>query len=115
MRKALEGACYMTTKKKKSIAWEDLEKEIFTPERIKANQEWADKELAKLELKELRTAAGVTQVELAKAMKVAQAEVSAMEHRRDHKVSTLKKVVKALGGELEVIARFKGKVVKLSV
>lgn len=105
----------MTAKKRKLIDWEVVQSRLFTPKQIKEHRQWARDELAKIELKQLRTAAGVTQVELAKAMKVAQAEISKIESRDNHRVSTLKRVVKALGGELEVVANFNGKRVRLSV
>jgi transcriptional regulator len=47
-----------------------------------------------------------TQVEVARAAKMSQPEVSATEKRADHLVSTLRRYVKALGGEIEVNARF---------
>jgi DNA-binding XRE family transcriptional regulator len=57
-------------------------------------------------LRELRAIAGMTQVEVAEAMGVAQAEVSRLEGRRDSKLSTIERYVEALGGEVEVVARF---------
>lgn len=64
-------------------------------------------------LRELRAIAGKSQVDVADAMGVAQGEVSRLEHRDDARLSTLQKYVKALGGELEVVARFGHKSMKL--
>lgn len=57
-------------------------------------------------LRELRAVAGKTQVEVAEAMGVAQGEVSRLEGRTDSKLSTIERYVKALGGEVEIVARF---------
>ena len=58
-----------------------------------------------MNLKTLRTARGLTQVELAKKMKLKQAYVARLESGEEHNptLSTLKKLAKALGvsvGEL---------------
>jgi hypothetical protein len=45
---------------------------------------------------------------------MAQSEVSRLERREDHHVSTLRKVVEALGGELEVSAVFGEKRVRVA-
>jgi len=57
-------------------------------------------------MRELRTLAGKTQVEVAEVMGVAQAEVSRLEGRSDSKLSTIERYVRALGGEVEVVVRF---------
>ena len=69
-----------------------------------------------MNLSELRKHLGVTQVELSKLAEIAQPEISRAEHRTDHMLSTLRRIVRALGGELEVHARFRnGEDVKLLV
>jgi len=62
--------------------------------------------LVEMQLQELRKARNVTQVEVAKAMSVEQASVSKLERRDDMYVSTLREYVKALGGELKLVASF---------
>jgi transcriptional regulator with XRE-family HTH domain len=62
--------------------------------------------LLEMQLQELRKARHVTQVEVAKAMNVEQAAVSKFERREDMYVSTLREYVKALGGELKLVASF---------
>ena len=57
-------------------------------------------------LRQLREMAGVTQIELAFEMGVAQGEVSRVERRTDWKLSTLTRYVESLGGHVEVIANF---------
>ncbi len=60
-------------------------------------------------IRQLRTACNLTQVRLAKALGVNQDSVSRLEHRSDPLMSTLRKAVKAMGGELVVLAQFAGR------
>ncbi len=62
--------------------------------------------LAEMPRDELREARAMTQVHLAKILGVNQAAVSKLERRTDMYVSTLQGFVKAMGGELKIIARF---------
>ena len=71
------------------------------------------RETLELSLRDLREQCGFTQQQIAEALEMAQGVFSRLERRDDHLVSTLRKVVKALGGELEVTARFKNKLVKI--
>lgn len=80
----------------------------------RTTEEVSDNELA-VTLKELRTIAGRSQVEVASEMGVAQGEISRLERRGDTRFSTLQRYVEALGGELEVVARFGNKTMKLHV
>jgi DNA-binding Xre family transcriptional regulator len=57
-------------------------------------------------LRELRSARGLSQVELAKRLRINQAAVSKLEKRSDLRVRTLREVVEALGGKLVIRARF---------
>jgi transcriptional regulator with XRE-family HTH domain len=57
-------------------------------------------------LDELRQARDMTQVHLAKILRVNQAAVSKLERRADMCVSTLHDFVKAMGGELRITAKF---------
>ena len=66
-----------------------------------------------MNVQDLREAAGKTQVEVAASPGISQGELSPTEHREDHLVSTLRRYVGAMGGELEIIARFGDKEVKL--
>lgn len=59
-----------------------------------------------LTLAELRRLRGLTQVEVATAAGMDQSELSKAERRADHRLSTLRRYIEALGGELEVVARF---------
>ncbi len=60
-------------------------------------------------LAELRRLAGKTQVDVAALLGVGQGDVSRMERRGDARLSTLRRYVEALGGELEIVARIGSK------
>ena len=67
--------------------------------------------LAELLLSEIRKLAGKSQGELAQALGIKQPSLSKLENQDDMQISTLKKIVEALGGEVQIIARFpKGQV-----
>ena len=67
--------------------------------------------LGELLLSEIRELAGKSQRQVAEALGIKQPSLSKLEKQSDMQISTLRRIVNALGGELEVIARFpKGKV-----
>jgi hypothetical protein len=90
----------------KTIPWEEIRQKNFTPKEIKELDAAVEDELLEMNLRALRSHLKKTQVQLAKAAKMSQPDVSAAEKRADHLVSTLRRYVRALGGELEVNARF---------
>jgi DNA-binding Xre family transcriptional regulator len=57
-------------------------------------------------LRELRHARKLTQVRLAKELGITQDSVSRLEKRSDLLLSTLRKTVKAMGGNLSLVAEF---------
>jgi DNA-binding XRE family transcriptional regulator len=62
--------------------------------------------LAEMPMHALRDALYFTQQQLAEELGVQQASISKLEHRPDHLVSTLRRFVEAMGGELELRAHF---------
>lgn len=62
--------------------------------------------LGELLLSECRQMAGKSQQEVADLLGIKQPSLSKLEKQRDMQISTLQKIVAALGGELEVLARF---------
>ena len=62
--------------------------------------------LAEMPLAELRRARGLSQKALAEALGVQQPSIARLEKRTDMYVSTLRSHIEAMGGELEVVARF---------
>lgn len=57
-------------------------------------------------LRELRRARKLTQVKLARTLGVAQDSISRMEQRTDMLLSSLRKTIEAMGGELSLVAKF---------
>ena len=57
-------------------------------------------------LRELRKARKLTQVRMARALGVTQDSVSRLEKRSDLLLSTLRKAVQAMGGNLSLVAKF---------
>src|SRR5207248_2850146 len=57
-------------------------------------------------LRALREAKEVSQEKLADMLGISQVAVSNIERRGDVRLSTLRRVIRALGGEVEVLARF---------
>ena len=99
----------------KVTKWAEVKRARLSPEAIARIEREAREELAGVTLAQLREAAGKTQVEVAAETEMAQSELSRFERRDDRKLSTLRRYVEALGGELEVVAVVNGKRVLLSV
>jgi transcriptional regulator with XRE-family HTH domain len=72
----------------------------------KLKQDMHREDVAYQRLQEIRQSLALTQVELAKLMKVNQAAVSKLEAQDDMYVSTLRRIISALGGELHIRASF---------
>jgi DNA-binding transcriptional regulator YiaG len=87
--------------------------EKMSPEARARSDVKARKMLAEIELTELRERLQLTQVDLAKRMKITQSSVSNLEKRRDVMVSTLRRLIKAMGGELEIRAIFPDTTIRL--
>ena len=62
--------------------------------------------LQEMPLQELRQARKMSQEQMAKQLHTKQSNVSRIEKRADMYISTLRGVIKAMGGDLEIIARF---------
>jgi predicted transcriptional regulator len=89
--------------------WKDIKNRERTPEHLEELDQSVQEELLSLTLRELREALGKTQVELASLVATSQAQLSRVESRNDHLLSTIRAYVEALGGELEVVAKVNGK------
>jgi DNA-binding XRE family transcriptional regulator len=98
----------------KTHRWADVARQKLSPEQIAEADAWVERESLEMNLRELRKALGKTQAELATAAELSQPELSKAERRGDHLLSTLRRYVEALGGQLEVVARFDDKTVKLT-
>ncbi len=78
----------------------------WPPERLAEVEARVQKTMAEMRLQELRKARRLSQVALAKKLKAQQATISKLERRADMYVSSLRQYIGAMGGELEIIARF---------
>ena len=87
----------------------------MSPERRKRSHERAEAMLAELPLQALRQARKLTQEAMAKVLGAQQAHVSKLERRADMYVSSLRTYIEALGGELEIIARFPDGAVRVTL
>lgn len=65
-------------------------------------------------LRQLREARRRTQEDVAEKLHVKQAAVSKLERRADMYLSTLRSYIEAMGGELEIIARFPNQTVRIN-
>jgi transcriptional regulator with XRE-family HTH domain len=57
-------------------------------------------------LRDLRKALDLTQEQIARSLNVNQASISTMEKRTDILLSTLRSYVEAMGGQLDIVAKF---------
>jgi len=62
--------------------------------------------MQEMPLQELRQARKMSQEQMAKNLHTRQSNVSRIEKRTDMYISTLRSVIKAMGGDLEIVARF---------
>ena len=62
-----------------------------------------------MSLRDLRKARKLTQARVAKVLGITQDSVSRLEQRSDLLLSTLRKTVKAMGGDVRIVAEFPGR------
>jgi DNA-binding transcriptional regulator YiaG len=94
-------------------SFRELRKKM-SPERQAMAKARTEEMLAELALQELRQALNLTQEEVAAAMQMNQGAVSKMEHQSDIYVSTLRKFISAMGGQLKLVASFPDREVVIS-
>jgi transcriptional regulator with XRE-family HTH domain len=76
------------------------------PERQARIADRAEDLMIELALRDLRQARHLTQQQLAEALGISQAALSKMERQTDLQVSTLRRILTAMGGELRLVAHF---------
>jgi hypothetical protein len=86
----------------------------MTPEQRAESAALTDALLAEMSLDELRRDLNVSQDDLAGILGIQQAAVSKQFRRPDWHVSTLQRYIAAFGGELELVARFPDRTVRLT-
>jgi hypothetical protein len=95
-------------------SWKSVRDERLPRDAVARARQRAHEQVDELTLQELRRGLNVTQVDAARAAEMTQSEASRLESRADHRISTLRRYVEALGGKLEVAAVFRGRRVKLT-
>ncbi|HEX7048533.1 MAG TPA: XRE family transcriptional regulator [Gammaproteobacteria bacterium] len=86
-------------------SFKDLRKKMSPASRSRADA-MARELAAEMPLQELRRARRISQEQIAQTLHVKQASVSRMEHRADMYIGTLRRVIRAMGGDLELRAVF---------
>lgn len=86
----------------------------MSPDARKRADAQAEAMLAEMPLNELRQARGLSQKMLAEVLHVQQPSIAKIEKRTDMYLSTLRSHIEAMGGELEVVARFPDGAVRIS-
>ena len=89
-------------------------REKLSPEAKAESNRRFKEALAEMPLQELRNARGLSQQMLAEALHIQQPAIAKLEKRTDMYISTLRSHIRAMGGELEIIARFPDGDVKIS-
>jgi hypothetical protein len=95
-------------------SWRDIKNRAMTKGQQARAHTLAMRDLREMELRELREALRITQVALAKKLKITQAAVSRLEKRPGMLVNTLGDYVEALGGKIEVRAVLPDRTVSLT-
>ena len=85
---------------------DDMIRKLSPAQRKKVEARAAELIAEEMTLRELRHARKLTQVKMAKKLGVTQDSVSRLEKRSDLLLSTLRKTVEAIGGNLSLVAEF---------
>lgn len=85
---------------------DDKIKKLSPAQRKKVEARAAELIAEEMTLRELRHARKLTQVRMAKKLGITQDSVSRLEKRSDLLLSTLRKTVEAMGGNLSLVAEF---------
>lgn len=93
--------------------FENLEKQM-EPERLARATARAKEVMAEMLLAEIRKEAGFTQKDIAKTIGIKQPSLSKLESQDDIQISTLQRLIQALGGQLELIAHMPGGDIRIS-
>jgi transcriptional regulator with XRE-family HTH domain len=88
------------------ITLKDKMKDLSPAQRRKVEARAAELIAEEMTLRELRHARKLTQVKMARTLGVTQDSISRLEKRSDLLLSTLRKTVEAMGGNLSLVAEF---------
>jgi predicted transcriptional regulator len=87
---------------------------LIGPKRVAQAKAMARKKMKRMFLREVRKQLGLTQTKLAKAMGVSQSALSQLESQDDMQLSTLRRLVHAMGGHIDVILHIDDRSIVLS-
>ena len=93
--------------------FEELKKQM-SPESLQRAEAKTRELMAEMLLAEIRKEAGFTQEDLAATLGVKQPSLSKLESQDDMQISTLQRLIQALGGQLELIAHMPGGDIRIS-
>jgi len=96
------------------MRWREIKNRTMTKRQQARAHALAMRDLAEMELRDLREALQMTQVALARKLKTTQAAVSRLEKRPHMLIHTLGDYVEALGGRIEVQAVLPDRTVSLT-
>ena len=86
----------------------------MTPEQAAQAEVQAREMMTEMLLAEIRKAVGLTQDDLAAALGIKQPSLSKLESQNDMQITTLRRIIRALGGELELVAHLPGGDIRIS-
>jgi transcriptional regulator with XRE-family HTH domain len=86
----------------------------MTPARQARVDSMARQMMVDMLLAQIRQEAGLTQNDVADALGIKQPTLSKLESQDDMQISTLRRIIQALGGELELVAKMPGGTIRLS-
>ena len=86
----------------------------MTPRQRARAEVQAKEMMAEMLLAEIRRSVGLTQQDLARSLGVTQPSLSKLEKQDDMQISTLRRLVEALGGRLEVVAHLPNGDIRIS-
>ena len=80
--------------------------EGLSKDRRQKIEDRVDAAMIEMALRDLRKERSLTQLQVARELGLNQSALSKMEHQKDMNVSTLKRIVQAMGGQLKLVAQF---------
>ena len=89
-----------------SVKVNEIIRKLSPVERKKVEDRAAEIIAEEMSLRDLRKARKLTQARVAKTLGITQDSVSRLEKRSDLLISTLRKTVKAMGGDVRIVAEF---------
>jgi transcriptional regulator with XRE-family HTH domain len=89
-----------------SVNVNEIIRKLSPAERRKVEERAADLIAEEMSLRDLRKARKLTQARVAKTLGITQDSVSRLEKRSDLLISTLRKTVRAMGGDVRIFAEF---------